>query len=62
MKMTHRWLKRCCEHFDSTPNKYGYNQTLFPIVQGSTYKDLKKNLVKPLPLLKEKEMRLVDYQ
>ena len=42
MKMTHRWLKRCCEHFDSTPNKYGYNQTLFPIVQGSTYKDLRK--------------------
>lgn len=42
MKMTHRWLKRCCEHFDRTPNKYGYNQTLFPIVQGSTYKDLRK--------------------
>lgn len=42
MKMTHRWLKRCCEHFDSTPNKYGYNQTLFPIVQGSTFKDLRK--------------------
>lgn len=41
-KMTHRWLKRCCEHFDTTPNKYGYNQTLFPIVQGSTYKDLRK--------------------
>ncbi len=42
MKMTHRWLKRCCEHFDNTPNHYGYNQTLFPIVQGSTYKDLRK--------------------
>ena len=42
MKMTHRWLKRCCEHFDRTPNKYLYNQTLFPIVQGSTYKDLRK--------------------
>ena len=42
MKMTHRWLKRCCEHFDSTPNNYGYNQTLFPIVQGSTYKELRK--------------------
>ena len=42
MKMTHRWLKRCCEHFDNTPDKYGYRQTLFPIIQGSTYKDLRK--------------------
>jgi queuine tRNA-ribosyltransferase len=42
MKMTHRWLKRCCEHFDSTPDKYGFKQTLFPIVQGSTYTDLRK--------------------
>lgn len=41
MEMTHRWLKRCCERFDSTLPKYGYNQTLFPIVQGSTYKDLR---------------------
>lgn len=42
MKMTHRWLKRCCEHFDNTPNKYEYNQSLFPIVQGSTFIDLRK--------------------
>lgn len=42
MEMTHRWLKRCCERFDNTPDKYGYSQTLFPIVQGSTYKDLRK--------------------
>lgn len=41
MKMTHRWLKRCCEHFDKTEPKYGFNQTLFPIVQGSVYKDLR---------------------
>lgn len=41
MEMTHRWLKRCCDRFDATPPKYGYNQTLFPIVQGSTYKDLR---------------------
>jgi queuine tRNA-ribosyltransferase len=41
MEMTHRWLKRCCDRFDSTLPKYGYNQTLFPIVQGSTYKDLR---------------------
>lgn len=41
MDMTHRWLKRCCEHFDKTEPKYGYGQTLFPIVQGSVYKDLR---------------------
>ncbi len=41
MQMTHRWLKRCCDRFDSTPDKYGYSQTFFPIVQGSTYKDLR---------------------
>ena len=42
MHMTHRWLKRCITHLDKTPLKYGYNQTFFPIVQGSTYKDLRK--------------------
>jgi queuine tRNA-ribosyltransferase len=41
MEMTHRWLKRCCDRFDSTESKYGYDQTLFPIVQGSTYTDLR---------------------
>tara|TARA_B100001778_G_scaffold334219_1_gene344853 strand:+ start:507 stop:1637 length:1131 start_codon:yes stop_codon:yes gene_type:complete len=41
MNMTHRWLKRCCDRFDSTDSLYGYSQTLFPIVQGSTYKDLR---------------------
>lgn len=41
MEMTHRWLKRCCDRFDSTEPKYGFDQTLFPIVQGSTYKDLR---------------------
>jgi queuine tRNA-ribosyltransferase len=42
MHMTHRWLKRCLTHLDKTPLKYDYNQTFFPIVQGSTYKDLRK--------------------
>lgn len=42
MHMTHRWLKRCINHLDKSPLKYDYNQTLFPIVQGSTYKDLRK--------------------
>ena len=42
MHMTHRWLKRCCDRFDNTNNKYGYEQTFFPIVQGSVYKDLRR--------------------
>ena len=42
MELTHRWLKRCCDYFDKTEGFYGYNQTLFPIVQGSTYKDLRE--------------------
>ena len=42
MHMTHRWLKRCINHLDKTPLKYDYNQTFFPIVKGSTYKDLRK--------------------
>lgn len=41
MEMTHRWLKRCMDRFDGTEGKYGYSQTLFPIVQGSVYKDLR---------------------
>ena len=40
--MTHRWLERCCKRFDETEGHYGYEQTLFPIVQGSVYKDLRK--------------------
>lgn len=42
MELTHRWLARCCERFDSTQGHYGYEQTLFPIVQGSTYDDLRR--------------------
>jgi len=42
MHMTHRWLKRCVTHLEKTPYKYDYSQALFPIVQGSTYKDLRK--------------------
>lgn len=41
MEMTHRWLERCKNHLSKTPSMYGYEQTLFPIVQGSTYKDLR---------------------
>ena len=42
MHRTHRWLDRCIAHLEKTHLPYGYNQTLFPIVQGSTYKDLRK--------------------
>jgi len=42
MELTHRWLTRCCDHFDKTDSLYGYEQNLFPIVQGSTFKDLRK--------------------
>ena len=41
MEITHQWLERCCNHFDNTDPLYGYAQTLFPIVQGSVYKDLR---------------------
>lgn len=41
MHLTHRWLKRCCDRFDETEGLYGHEQTLFPIVQGSVYKDLR---------------------
>ena len=46
MGMTHRWLKRCLEQMDKTSCNYGYNQALFPIVQGSTYKDLRQESAK----------------
>ena len=42
MERTHRWLIRCIETNKKLPMTYNYEQTLFPIVQGSTYKDLRK--------------------
>jgi queuine tRNA-ribosyltransferase len=41
MELTHRWLTRCWTHFNNTEPLYGYEQSLFPIVQGSTFKDLR---------------------
>ena len=41
MEMTHRWLKRCIDRFTETPDKYGYSQALFPIVQGGVFPDLR---------------------
>ena len=42
MHMTHRWLDRCINHLDKVPTKYGFDQAFFPIIQGSTYKDLRR--------------------
>ena len=42
MKMTHRWLNRCIDQMNKTEGKYGCTQALFPIIQGSTYKDLRR--------------------
>ncbi|PSG89437.1 tRNA guanosine(34) transglycosylase Tgt [Aurantibacter aestuarii] len=42
MHMTHRWLDRCIDHLHKVPYKYDYSQAFFPIVQGSTYKDLRR--------------------
>ena len=42
MELTHRWLERCVIQMDKTSPKYGYDQTLFPIVQGCVYPDLRE--------------------
>jgi len=44
--LTHRWLDRCIKHFNETEPLYGYKQSLFPIVQGCTYKDLRQESAK----------------
>lgn len=41
MHLTHRWLDRCMRHLEKTPYRYNYEQAFFPIVQGSTFKDLR---------------------
>ena len=41
LNLTHRWLDRCIDQFNKTESKYDYPQALFPIVQGSVYKDLR---------------------
>jgi queuine tRNA-ribosyltransferase len=42
MELTHRWLDRCFKRFNETPDKYGYTQNLFPIVQGGVHRELRK--------------------
>ena len=46
LQMTQRWLDRCIKHFNETEPLYGYEQSLFPIVQGCTYKDLRSEAAK----------------
>ena len=46
MDLTHRWLDRCISKFNSLDGKYGFKQIFFPIVQGSTYKDLRQESAK----------------
>ena len=48
MERTHRWLDRCIQRFDTTPDLYGYKQHLFPIVQGCVYPDLRQDAAKRL--------------
>lgn len=42
MELTHRWLDRCFQRLGETPDRYGYTQNLFPIIQGGTFEDLRK--------------------
>ncbi len=42
MELTHRWLDRCFSQFNNTSGRYDYSQNLFPIVQGGTFKELRK--------------------
>ena len=46
LALTQRWLDRCIKHFNETEPLYGYEQSLFPIVQGCTYKDLRQEAAK----------------
>ncbi|WP_455536575.1 tRNA guanosine(34) transglycosylase Tgt [Prevotella koreensis] len=46
LAMTQRWLDRCFKRFNETEPRYGYKQSLFPIVQGCTYKDLRREAAK----------------
>ncbi len=46
LDLTHDWLRRCFKRFNETEPKYGYNQSLFPIVQGCVYKDLRSESAK----------------
>ncbi|SDM56780.1 queuine tRNA-ribosyltransferase [Catalinimonas alkaloidigena] len=51
LDMTHRWLKRCCDRFDTTSGRYGYEQTLFPIVQGGVYPELRRHSAETIAAL-----------
>ena len=60
MALTHRWLKRCVEQIKNTEPRYGYEQSLFPIVQGSVYSDLRKSRLNLSPNKGNQEMQSED--
>ena len=61
LELTERWLKRCMDRFDGTECPYGYRQTLFPIVQGCVYPDLRRRAAENVASFRQREMPLVDW-
>ena len=59
MELTHRWLDRCFKRFNEAGSKYGYTQNLFPIVQGGTFTDLRKQSANIFHQKMQQVMRLV---
>ena len=59
MQRTHRWLDRCVIRLTETEPKYGFNQELFPILQGGSYEDLRKESAEYISGLMRQVMRLV---
>ena len=55
-------VKRCCDRFDSTEGKYGYDQSFFPIVQGSVFKDLRKQSADKISSFNRVGNVLEDFQ
>lgn len=51
LNLTHAWLDRCLDRFNSTDSLYGYKQALFPIVQGSVYADLRRESAEKIAAL-----------
>ncbi|WP_185870705.1 tRNA guanosine(34) transglycosylase Tgt [Blattabacterium cuenoti] len=55
LQRTHNWLRRCSSFLKKNPEKYGYKQSFFPIVQGSIYPDLRKFSAEEISLLEDTE-------
>ena len=60
--LTERWLDRCFERFNSTEPKYGYQQSLFPIVQGCVYPELRRKAAENVAEKGADAMRSVAWQ